>query len=214
MPRMKRELPISFLPPVLLSLSVRLGAAAVFVFGPETLTTLGAALEWARVSAVILGTPAFVVFGGIRIWKARGKLANAGALLASAAISVALLAANFGEPYGRLLWHKASYDAAAVQRPQDEVIVFDWGIGPGPVLFSRFKEYLVIARGGAVQKIEALRGHEINSRGDERQAIDSFLSAAWEESDWRRRFYQSEFDACRMRIVHLMGPYYYAADHC
>ncbi len=211
---MRRELLISFLPPVLLSLAIRLGAAGLFVFGPETSVTLGAVIEWVRVSAVLLGLPAFAVFAGIRLWFARGKLASAGVLVASAAVSVAILAADFGEAYGRLLWRKASYDAAAAQRPNDEVIVFDWGAGPGPLLFSRYKEYLVIARGGGVKTIEAFTGHAIKSWGDERQDVDRFLSAAWDEKDRRRRFMQSKFDACKMRIVRLTGRYYYAADHC
>lgn len=203
---------ISFLPAVLVSIAARLVAAVIIIAGPEPSVTLGAVLEWVRFGSFLFGAPAFFIFAGVRLWIARRKAANAGVLLASAAISVAILAANFGEAYGRLLWHKASYEAAAAQRPQAELVLLDWGEGPGPGLFCRYKEYLAIARGSAVQKIEAFMGHEINSRGDERGDVDGFFSAAW--TGRYHRFHQGKFDACRMRIVHLMGPYYYAVDHC
>jgi hypothetical protein len=136
------------------------------------------------------------------------------AIFASALLSAAILPMSFGEPYWRLLSNKAGYEAVAAQRPQEDVIVFDWGAAPGPALFSRFKEYLVIAKGGRVQTFEAYTGHAIDSWGDERQEVDGILSAAWDGKDRRRRFRAAKFDACHMRVVHLMGPYYYAADHC
>ena len=211
---MKREMLISFLPPVLLSLAARLAVLAIAVFGRETFATIGVCREWAMVLALFLGAPVFIGFAGVRLWKARAKLAGTGVLFASAAVSVAILSMNFGEAYGRLFWRKAGYGAVAAQRPQDLVIVFDWGAGPGPILFSGYKQYLVIARGGAVQTIEAFAGHRIGSWGGERQDVDSFLSAAWDEKDRARRFRQGKFDACHMRIVHLMGHYYYAVDAC
>ena len=210
--RMKRELLISFLPPVLLSVAIRLGVAANAIFRPDV--SIGASQEWVLVLAVFAGAPALIVFAAIRLWIAGAKLRNAGAIFAAALLSATILSMSFGEPYWRLLSNKAGYEAAAAQRPQDEVIVFDWGAAPGPILFSRFREYLVIAKGGRVQTFEAFTGHVIDSWGDERQEVDGILSAAWDEKDRRRRFWVGKFDVCRMRVVHLMGPYYYAADHC
>lgn len=210
--RMKRELLISFLPPVLLSVAIRLIVAANAAFRPDV--SIGANQEWVSMAAVLAGAPALIVFAAIRLWIARAKLRNLGAILASALLSALILSMSFGEPYWRLLLNKAGYEAVAAQRPQDEVIVFDWGAAPGPALFSRFREYLVIAKGNSVQTFEAFTGHVIGGWGDERNEVDGILSAAWDEKDRRKRFWVGEFDACRMRVVHLMGPYYYASEHC
>ena len=53
--RMKRELLISFLPPVLLSVAIRLAAAANAIFRPDV--SIGASQEWVLVLAVLAGAP-------------------------------------------------------------------------------------------------------------------------------------------------------------
>ena len=92
--------------------------------------------------------------------------------------------------------------------------MFDWGAAAGPILFSSFKEYLVIARGSGVKTFEAFTSHVIDSWGDERSEVDGILSAAWRGNDGYARFRMGKFDACNMRVVHLIGHYYYAADAC
>ena len=209
---MKREILISFLPPVLLSVAIRLGVAANAVLRPDV--SIGASQEWVLVLAVLAGVPALIVFAGIRLWIARARLRNLGAILASALLSAVIVSMNSGEPYWRLLSNKAGYDAYAARHPQDEVIVFDWGAAAGPILFSSFKEYLVIARGSGVKTFEAFTNHVIGSWGDERSEVDGILSAAWRGNDGYARFRMGKFDACNMRVVHLIGHYYYAADAC
>jgi hypothetical protein len=209
---MNREILISLLPPVLLSVAIRLGVAASIVLRPDV--SIGASQEWVLVLAVLAGVPALIVLAGIRLWIARAKLKSLVAILASVLFSAAILTAGSAEPYLRLIWNKAGYDAYAAQHPQDEVIAFDWGEAAGPMLFSRFKDYLVIARGSGVKTFEAFTGHVIDSWGDERSDVDGILSMAWRGNDARARFRMGKFDACHMRIVHLMGRYYYAADAC
>jgi hypothetical protein len=61
--RMKREMLISFLPPVLLSVAIRLAAAANAVFRPDV--SIGASQEWVLVLAVLAGVLALIVFAVI-----------------------------------------------------------------------------------------------------------------------------------------------------
>jgi hypothetical protein len=211
---MKRELLISFLPPVLLCVAIRLALAVAIVFRPDVLPSIGAAQEWALVLTALAGVPALIVFAGARLWIARAKMKNLGVIFASVSLSAAIMWIGFGEPYWRLLSKKAEYDAFAATHPQDEVIVFDWGDAPGPIPFDWYKEYLVIARGSRVKTFEAYTGQVIGSWGDERSEVDGILSAAWPENDRYRRFGTGKFDACNMRIAHLTGHYYYAVDFC
>ena len=100
-PRMKREILISFLPPVLLSVAIRLGLGANIVLQPDL--SIGASQEWVSALAVLAGVPALIVFAGIRLWIARARLRNLGAILASALLSAVILSMSSGEPYWRLL---------------------------------------------------------------------------------------------------------------
>ena len=54
---MKREILISFLPPVLLSVAIRLGVAASIVLRPDV--SIGASQEWVLVLAVLAGVPPY-----------------------------------------------------------------------------------------------------------------------------------------------------------
>ena len=166
--RMKREILISFLPPVLLSVAIRLGVAANAVFRPDV--SIGASQEWVLVLAVLAGVPALIVFAAIRLWIARAKLRSLGAIVASALLSAVILIDEFRRAIlaadieqGRIrgcMPHSARKTRSSCS------------IGarrPGPILFSRFREYLVIAKGGRVQTFEAFTGHVIDSWGDERE---------------------------------------------
>ncbi len=211
---MRREFLISFLPAVLLSLALRAWLLASIAFRPDTDLAIAMALAWLEALAVFAGVPVLAVFAAVRIWIVRRKLANLGILLASASLSAVILLIDLGEPYWRLQWKKPGYDALAAQRPQAGIIVFDWGEGHGPALFSHFKEYLVIARGTRVQTFDAFASHEIGSWGDEREEVSGILASAWDEKDRVRRFRAGKFDACRLQTLRLAENYYYLRDSC
>jgi hypothetical protein len=173
-----------------------------------------AALAWLVALAVFAGAPAMIAFAGVRIWIASRKLANLGVLLASASLSAVVLMIDIGEPYYRLQWKKRGYDAVAAQQPQAEILVFDWGEGIGPTIFSSFKEYLVIARGTRVPLFDGYASHEIDSWGDEREEVNNILASAWDERDRVRRFRMGKFDACHLQTLRLTENYYYLRDSC
>lgn len=211
---MGRECLLSFLPPVLLSLALRAWLLASIVFDPDTDFAIAMVRAWLDALALFAGAPALILFAAVRLWSARWKLANLGVLLASGLFSAAILLTGLGEPYCRLQWKKPEYDAIAAQHLEAAVLVFDWGEGAGPALFSRFKEYLVIARGTRVQTFEAYLGHEIDSWGDERDEVTAILASAWDGKDRARRFRVGKFDACHMQVLHLRENYYYLRDSC
>jgi hypothetical protein len=211
---MRRDFLISFLPPILLCVALRTWLLVSVVFRPDTDFGIAMALAWLEAAAVFAGVPALIVFAVIRIWIARRTLANLGTLLASALLSALILLTGLGEPYWRLQWKKSGYDAVAAQHPQAEVLVFDWGEGLGPGLFSYFKEYLVIARGIRVQTFDAYASHEIDSWGEDREEVSGILTSAWDEKDRGRRFRVGKFDACHMQTLRLAENYYYLRDYC
>jgi hypothetical protein len=187
---------------------------ASIVFRLETDFAIAMALAWLEAAAKFAGVPALIVFAAVRMWIARNKLANLGALLASALLTAMILLLDLGEPYWRLQWKKPGYDTIAAQHPEAGVLVFDWGEGIGPGLFSSFKEYLAIARGTRVQTFDAYATHEIDTWGEEREEANGILASAWDEKDRDRRFRVGKFDACHMRTVRLAKNYYYLRDSC
>jgi hypothetical protein len=215
----RREFLISFLPPVLLSLALRAWLLESIVFRPDTDFAITPARAWLETLALFPGVPALIVFAAARMWIVRRKLANLGVLLASASLSAAIILIGLGEPYWRLQWKKPRYDAVAGQLPQAGILVFDWGEANGPALFSpflfsRFKEYLVIARGTRVQIFDSYASHEIDSWGDEREEVSNILASAWDERDRARRFRFRKFEACHMQTLRLAENYYYLRDSC
>jgi hypothetical protein len=211
---MRREFLISLLPPVLLSLALRVWLLASIVFFPDTDFPIAWAGTWLEALAVPAGVPALILFAAVRVSITRRKLANLGALFASVSLSTAILLTGWGEPYHRLQWKKQGYEAVAAQHPQAEIVVFDWGEGWGPAVFTRFKEYLVIVRGTRIQTFEAYTSHEIDTWGDEREEVSGILASAWDEKDRVRRFRIGKFDACRMQTFRLAENYYYLRDSC
>ena len=212
---MKRDVWLTFLPPVLLAAALRVFAASQMVFRPDGSKSKFFLQEDAIGCAVVIGVPALLVFGAIRLRRARNIKLDLCLLVLSAATPAAILFMNLGEPYWRLYWNKARYDAVAMQRSGAPIVVFDWGdTSRFFILFGHVKEYLVIARGNAAVTLDRYAGHEIASWGDERMEINGLLSSAWNENDIQKRFKLRRFDACVMRVSHLLGSYYYLADRC
>jgi hypothetical protein len=210
---MKDDVRLTFLPPVLVAIVLRVFVASQMVFRADGSKVF--LQEDAIGCAVVFGLPALLIFGVIRLRHARNKRLNLGLLVLSVATSFAILLMNLGEPYLRLYWNKARYDSAAAQRPEAPAVVFDWGDTPRFfVLFGHVKEYLVIARGSAAATLDRYVGHEIESWGDERAEVDELLISDWNEKDVENRFKVRRFDACRMQVSHLPGSYYYIADWC
>jgi hypothetical protein len=211
---MRREFLISFLPPVLLSLALRAWLLASIVFRPDADFAIAMARAWLEALTVLAGVPALMLFAAVRMWIVRRKHANLGVLLASASLSAVILLIGLREPYCRLQWKKPRYDAVAAQHPQAGVLVFDWGEGYGPALFSHFKEYLVMARGTRGQTFDGYASREIDSWGDEREEVSGILASAWDKKDRARRFRMGKFDACHMQTLRLAENYYYLRDSC
>jgi hypothetical protein len=161
---------------------------------------------------------AFLIFAIVRLRRAAAKLATAGALLLSLAVSVALFFTGFGEPSLRLALHRSRYDAAVAAHAADPAVVFDWGETPIFPLGRRL-DYLVFARGN--QALATLRHFETDDNEardtyvqDDEYDVKTILSDAWDPATVQRRFKSLVLDACHLSVHHLTGGYFHVVDDC
>jgi hypothetical protein len=214
----KREEWRAFLPLVLGCLFIRLCAGASMVFRADGSRSSFVTRDELLPVAEYIGCPILLVFFAAKFWRSRDWRPNPCILLLSVIASAIILSMYIGEADLRLLLNKSRYQAVAEQRPDAAAIVFDWG--EAPTLFSLslwldyLKEYLVIARGEAAATLDQSTGREIGSWGDDRDAIERLLMSDWNKNDLGRRFGMRRFDACRMKVSHLWGSYYYVVDRC
>jgi hypothetical protein len=220
----KRQACLSFLIPVLVALLLRLFVGAAWVLRPDGFdgfansSELSVTVSYLIAATVPLWPLAFVIFAIVRLWTAAARLATAGALLLSLAISAALFFVGFGEPFIRLALHRTRYDAAVAAHAADPAVVFDWGETPTFPLGRRL-DYLVFARSD--EALATLRHFEAddNDPGDayvqeDEYDVKTILSDAWDPATVQRRFKSLVLDACHLSVHHLTGGYFHVVDDC
>jgi len=221
---MKRDVRIAFTVPLLAAAVLRLAVAARFVFRPDGWNAFEPDNRNWELIEKITGTAAgpvaavaLIVFAIWRLYTAARRWPVAWAIALSLVCSVALFYAGIGEPYLRLILHKARYDAIVAQRPDVPLIVFDWG--ETATFYGRTLEYLVFARGDQVTLLNKFQAND--NGGDEpviqedEMEIRSLLSDAWDNPASRGpRFRILVLDNCRMQVHRLTGGYFYIVDAC